>query len=261
MTIDQGNLFGCIGCGHCMAACPSGAISVSGRDFLPGDVVPLPERDNCADYEKLYSLMLRRRSIRSFTGQQVSQELVDRLVSAASTAPMGLPPSDTAITVFLCREKMQAFVDDITMAIKKYRWMFGKVPTALVGPFMGKDFVESVDTFIRPAFDTFIKEREENNKDVLLYDAPLGMLFSVHKNADPADPYINATYAMLAAEALGLGSIMLGVPGSILSVSKELKEKYKLQNAGKSMLFVSFGYPENHYFKAIKRRFAKVDYV
>ena len=42
------------------------------------------------------------------------------------------------------------------------------------------------------------------------YDAPLAMYFYGSPYCDPADPIIAATYAMIAAETLGLGSCMLG---------------------------------------------------
>jgi ferredoxin len=35
-------IFGCIACGHCMAICPQGAITIHGRHLSPDDLFPLP---------------------------------------------------------------------------------------------------------------------------------------------------------------------------------------------------------------------------
>ena len=54
---------GCIGCEQCMTVCPTGAITVSGRDVEPEDALPLPPREERASYDALLGLFRVRRSI------------------------------------------------------------------------------------------------------------------------------------------------------------------------------------------------------
>jgi nitroreductase len=87
------------------------------------------------------------------------------------------------------------------------------------------------------------------------------MYFHVSPYADPADPFITATYAMLAAEALGLGSCMIGTIGPMLkNGGKGLKEKYGLNPRNQPGIAIIFGYPAVKYRHTIQRNLAKVHY-
>ncbi len=98
-------------------------------------------------------------------------------------------------------------------------------------------------------------QRKEMKENWLLYDAPLAMYF-YGVFTDPADPYITATYAMLAAESLGLGSCMIGSINPFLRYGgKSLKSKYNINPKVREGIFVIFGYPKYSYNKAIKRTF------
>lgn len=259
LVIDQPRIFGCMGCGHCMCVCPQECISIAGRDMSAEDVIELPEKENRASYKQLYSLLLARRSTRNFKDKTVEPEVIGKIVEAVSTAPMGLPPSDVEILVLNSRQKVQEFADDIIEMVKKSRWMFSPLVSLLLRPFLGREYVESVESFIRPLADIFVEEKAKGT-DYLLYDAPLAMYFHTSPYADPADSLVAATYAMLAAESLGLGSCMIGTPAYFIKYSKKIKQKYNLPIKNQPGIVVIFGYPRIKYRKALTRRLAKVTY-
>jgi hypothetical protein len=127
--------------------------------------------------------------------------------------------------------------------------------------FMGKEAYESFNSFAATAADTFVK-KYDNGEDWFTYSAPMALYFHVSPYADPADPFIPATYAVLAGQTLGLGSCMLGVPNIILNyLGKDLKVKYDIPKKNKNGIFVIFGYPNLKYSHAIQRRFAKVKWL
>jgi len=259
LVMDQARFFGCIGCGHCMCVCPHDCIKINGRDISFADLIPLPEKEKRASYDQLYALLLSRRSIRNFRENPVERELIDQIVDAAATAPMGLPPSDVEILVLASRAKVQEFADDIIKMVKKSRWFFSPLMSSILRPVMGREYMESVETFIRPALNIFVEEKAKGN-DYLLYDAPLAMYFHCSPYADPADAFIAATYAMLAAESLGLGSCMIGTPAYFIKYGKEIKSKYNIPKKNQPGIVVIFGYPKIKFSKAIKRRLARVTY-
>ncbi|MBN1874953.1 MAG: nitroreductase family protein [Anaerolineae bacterium] len=259
VQIDQSCYFGCIACGQCVAVCPQHCITVTGRDFTLDDVLQMPTREERATYAQLQSLMLGRRSVRDFKDKPVVREYIDQIVSAAATAPMGLPPSDVQILIFDGKDKVAALSNDLLDWMQSIQWIVSPVMRAIMRPFVGKETGEVFDTFLAPALDAFLKKRAENI-DWLTYSAPLAMYFYTSAYADPVDPLIVATYAMLAAESLGLGSCMLGTPAYCFKYSKKLRRKYGMPNVSQQGILVIFGHPAVTYRRALRRRLGGVQF-
>lgn len=259
LKINQKPLFGCIGCGHCVAVCPHDAIAVNGRTLNPEDFSKL-EKDNLPDYESINQLLLNRRSTRDFKDKPVQQEIIDKILAMASTAPMGLPPSDVGVMVLNSKEKVKQFSFDFIDLLERMKWMVSPASLTLMRPFMRKDDYLLFKSFVIPMV-SFFTESRKRDENYLLYDAPLAMMFYGNMS-DPADPYIAATYATLAAESLGLGACMIGSVGPFLkNTGKDFKRKYGLPSKMRDSIIVIFGYPQVKFSKTIKRSFERVYYV
>lgn len=253
-------LFGCIACGHCMAACPAGAISINGRSMSPADLFGLPPGKSKATYGQLLSLLQGRRSIRKFTGRDVEKDVIDKILAAAVTAPMGLPPSDVNVLVHDSREKVRAFAVDFCKYLEGMRWFVSGWFLALMRPFWGKANDELFRGFIRPLFSVYIDNMKKGT-DFVTYDAPLTMYFYGSPYCDPADPVIAATYAMIAAESMALGTCMIGGIHPMIQSggrAKKFREKHGIKYRSREGIFVIFGYPAVKYRKGLKRTFASV---
>ena len=260
VKISNSPLFGCFACGQCAAVCPHDAISIAGRTLHSNDFVELPPKSMRASYVSLYDLMISRRSIRDFRDGEIPQNLAGKILDAAVTAPMGIPPSDVGVMVFEGREKVRNFSFDFITELAKMKKFFSPPMLALLRPFMSKADYEVSKSFLVPLIN-FFDETKKQDKNFLLYDAPLAMYFYNSGYCDPCDPYIPATYAMLAAHSLGLGCCMIGSIAPFLRRMKKLKAKYSIPAGSKDGIFLVFGYPKYKYQKAIKRSFAKVTYV
>lgn len=252
------SIFGCIGCGQCMTVCPTDAIRIHGRFTKPEDVFVLPPNDKTADYEPFLSLLQRRRSVRQFQDKVVDAEIIEKILDAARTAPMGLPPSDVNVLILDSKEKTHAFAKDFCQYLAGMKWFVSNWFLALMRPFWGKANDEMFRGLIKPLFRVYT-EGMQQGRNLVNYDAPLAMYFYGSPYCDPADPVIAATYAMIAGESLGLGTCMLGSVHPLIQNGKKAKkfrEDHKIKFKSREGLFVIFGYHNLHFNKGIRRTFA-----
>ncbi len=263
VVVSDTPCFGCIACGHCMAVCPSDAIEIHGRMLSPDNMFVLPDIEKSTDYDELLALLQCRRSIREFKDKPVSEELINKILEAAKTAPMGLPPSDVNVLVLDSKEKVQGFATDYCNFLKRMKWLVSDWFIALMRPFWGKPMDEMFKGFVRPLFDIYLGNMDKGI-NLVNYDAPLAMYFYGSPYTDPADPIVAATYAMIAAESLGLGTCMLGGVHPLIQSGKKAKkfrEQQGIKFASREGLFVIFGYSNVKYLKGIHRNFASVEAI
>jgi ferredoxin len=253
LCVVPDRMFGCIACGACLAVCPTEAITIAGRDLSSADVLGMPERDGRASYDQLMALLRARRSCRRFTSADVSEQDLALILETASTAPMGVPPSDVGVLVVSGREKVRALrVDLVEWLVSVRNWLKPTIP--LTRPFVSKLEYEQMRDFLVPAVD-MIRDTEE---DWLLYDAPLFLFFYGCGGADPADPMVAATYAMVAAESLGLGTCMLGFAPFPFRYSRKVRDRWRLPHKIQAGLCVIVGHPATRPKRGLRRRFAQV---
>jgi nitroreductase/NAD-dependent dihydropyrimidine dehydrogenase PreA subunit len=262
LTVSETPCFGCIACGHCMAICPTGAIKIHGRTLSPDDLFSLSNAGKIADYQSLQALLQRRRSIREFKDVPVEPELIQKILDAVKSAPMGLPPSDVHVLILDTKNKVNDFARDYCEFLQGVKWIVSGWFMALMRPFWGKSTDELFREFVKPLFEIFIGNMERGT-NLVTYDAPLAMYFYATPYADPADPIIAATYAMLAAESLGLGTCMIGGIHPMIQngrKARKFRQKQGIRYASREGLFVIFGHPGVKYLKGVNRTLASIDY-
>ncbi|MDD4969038.1 MAG: nitroreductase family protein [Paludibacter sp.] len=253
-------VFGCVACGHCMMICPTGVIAIEGRTLSPVELFDLPDKSIVPTYESLLAMLQHRRSIREFKDIPVEYEKITKILEAAQTAPMGIPPSDVHVLVLENKTQVHDFAVEFSTFLKSVRWMASNWFMALMRPFWGKANDEMMHSFMKPVFDVYIDSMEKG-ENWINYDAPLAMYFYGSPYSDPADPIVAATYAMIAGEALGLGTCMLGGIHPFIQYGKKarlFREKYGIKYPSREGLFVIFGYSDVHYKRGVKRTFADI---
>ena len=258
-TVSDQPLFGCIACGQCMAICPTQAIQINGREMSADDLIDFSGMKEKPDYESLKNLMIGRRSIRDFKDKEIPMEFILKIIDASVTAPMGIPPSDVNLLVIRGKEQVREFSFDVIDYFNRVKWLFSD-RLLWIWRLYGKETYQLMKTFVQPLLQ-FFPETKAKGENYLLYDAPLALYFTASSYSDPADPYIPATYAMLAAESLGLGSCMIGsVHPMIQSGAKKLKQKWNIPLKAPAGIIVIIGYPKYKFHSGIKRSFAKVSF-
>lgn len=254
---EEENLFGCIQCGNCMMVCPQDAIEIVGEDIDKNHLREL--NPDLPDYESVNSLFLKRRSCRKFKEQNVEKELIEKIINSAATAAVSIPPSEVKVLVIQGREKVKELKEDIMTNFEK----FIKI-SPLILPFM-KLFGKKADykafkEFVLPLGKGMIKNYKKGIDD-LFYEAPCVMVFYGSENIDKEDMLIAATQATIAAEALGIGTCIIGTVGAMLENNPHLRKKYGILKTDKVGTAFILGYPEVKYRKAFQRRFKEVTYI
>ncbi len=260
VSVRHDNPFGCVACGHCMMICPEGSIAVTGRSISPEDLLPLPLPEKRASADALAALMFSRRSVRRFSGREVDPAVTERIVEMAASAPMGIPPWDVGCITVLGRDKVRDLAAGIVKGYEGFLKIFRPWLLLLMRPFVGRTTWERFRHFILPLAELYV-ESSRAGRDVLFYDAPAVMIFHHSPYAETADAMIACTYAMLAAESLGLGSTMIGGAAPILQRNKALCLSLGVPPGNTPAIALILGYPDVTFGRAVRRRFSHVEIV
>jgi len=252
------DFLGCIACGHCLLTCPRDAIRVVGRRLSSADFRPLPD-ESPATAAQLDALLLSRRSVRRFLPQEVERTKVEQILEMVATAPMGIPPSEVGVVVISGREKMRKFTAESIAWFRRMKPILHPVTLALMRPFIGRKGYETFRDFIRPLMDQILREADAG-RDVFTYDAPLGLLFHGSPYDDGADRHIATTYAMVAAQALGFGSCMIGTSVA-LDRNLAFKKQYGIPEKNKLGLLLLVGYPDVTFHHSLRRQLGGVNWM
>ncbi|OGH97615.1 MAG: hypothetical protein A2104_02805 [Candidatus Melainabacteria bacterium GWF2_32_7] len=254
---NENSPFGCIQCGHCMMNCPTNSIKIRGEGISENDIVHLSE--HLPDFDAINSLFIKRRSIRKFKNQEIPKEIIDKIIQAASTAPISIPPSEVKILVINGFDKVQEFAEDLVKGFVQFQKIFNPLTLKLFKPIIGEVQYKLFKDFILPLAKITVDARKEGN-DVLFYNAPTVVLFYGTELTDKEDKILASAHAAIAAESLGLGTCIIGSVPPLLEKDKKLKEKYGiLKNEKPGMAFV-LGYPDIKFKRGIQRRFKAVRY-
>jgi nitroreductase len=255
VQVNENSPFGCIACGHCMMACPEGSISVTGRGISPDDLCPLPPKEERATADGLAALMLSRRSVRHFSDREVEPETLARIAQMAASAPMGIPPWDVGCVTVRGRDKVRELAAEVIKGYEGFLKLFKPWVLRVMRPFMGRETHEQYLHFVRPLAQTYVSAHREG-RDALFYDAPALMIFHRSPYADHVDAAIACTYAMLAAESLGLGNTIIGGAPPILARNKPLCRSLGIPENNTPALSMILGHPAVDFKRAIQRKFS-----
>lgn len=256
--VCEESAFGCIQCGYCMMSCPHDAIEVEGQDvskeYLRQMYTELP------NFEAINALFMKRRSARKFKEAEVPKEDIEKILLAAATAAISVPPSEVKVLVIHGRNKVEELRQEMMKSTKGF-FKFANSPLLnLLKIFSGNTQYKMFKDFVLPLCKVLIED-EQKGFDHLFYSAPSVLVFYGTEYIDKEDMILAANQATLAAEAMGLGTCYIGMVPPMLENNKKLKEKYGIRHKEKVGIAFVLGYPVVKFRKTIQRHFKQVKYV
>lgn len=255
----EDSLLGCIQCGECMMRCPSQAIEIVGEDIDNSHLVDYPH--NIADFNQLNSLFLKRRSCREYEKQEVSNEDIEKILSAASTAAVGLPPSEVKVTVIKGYQQVNVFRELILDELRHMQKIMTPFALSLMKNFMSANKYKELKDFVVPLVAATL-DKDKEGIDLLLYDAPAVVIFNGIKDFGDENSIIASTHATIAAEALGLGTCFIGSIPYIINNSDKLRRKYGVEKGEKASIAFILGVPKAvKRYKTFKRNFREIKII
>jgi nitroreductase len=139
--------------------------------------------------------------------------------------------------------------------VEKFLKIFRPRVITLLRPFFGKAQTEQFRSFIRPLAETYVSGWREG-RDLLFYNAPALMIFHHSPYADSVDAAFACASAMWAAEALGLGTTVIGGGATILQRNRALCSRLGIPGGNTPCLSMILGYPDVAFHHAVQRRFS-----
>lgn len=230
--IKEGKEKNCIKCQHCLAVCPTGALSIFGKN--PDDSTPTSAPTPNA--EELSNLIKTRRSIRKFKKEELSQAIREQLLETAAYAPTGHNKNNVLLTVTETKSDLEKVRSIIYDAIKK-----AQGEGLLTGPLA--------------MYGSFLKVWEEKGIDILFRDAPHLIIASAPSDDSNGIPnsVISLSYFELAANSMGIGTLWDGLLKIVFdNIAPELKSKLSIPENHTIGYMMVYGLPATKYARSIQ---------
>jgi nitroreductase/NAD-dependent dihydropyrimidine dehydrogenase PreA subunit len=222
----------CIACGHCLAVCPTGALTWKGMgpNQCPCLDDPLPSPG------QLTRLLKGRRSIRRYKDQPLERSTIERLLELARYAPSGHNAQPVEWVIYSGREQVKRISDLVTDWMQ---WLCKHHPE-IAGPL----HMELVVAQYRAGHDRVFR------------GAPHLLLTHAHKDNGfaPFSAIIALTYLELAAYSLGLGACWAGYFYRAVQNYKPLQEFLALPPGHITLGGMMMGHAQHRYLRIPQRK-------
>ncbi len=223
----------CMVCGHCVAVCPHGAMSIAGVELAD---CPDIERELDLSEEQAEQFLRSRRSIRVYQDKEVEEEVMRQLIKTASYAPTASNAQNLEWLVISGREQLLVYSE------KTIDWMRGVIQAA-------PDSLPA--TYFTPIVGGW-----EMGYDGTLRNAPTLVIASAPSaNLNGlVDASIALSYLELAALPLGVGTCWAGLLRGAMLNTPGMPQEMGLKEDHTWYYPMMIGYPKFKYHRLPERK-------
>jgi len=233
-TIPEHKQASCFKCFHCLAVCPTAALSILGKH--PDECHSL--RGALPSAAQLETLLKGRRSVRRYRAENLDRETIDRLLGAAWHGASGHNARQVRLTVVDDRDALQRLRGDVLARIAE-----------LV---RNRALPEGLESF-----STFVRAWERNGEDIIFRGAPHLLIASADERC--ATPQTDCVIALagfeLLAQSMGIGTLWNGLAKwSLERFMPELPDRLGVPKDHRIGYVMSFGRPAVIYHRTAPHR-------
>jgi nitroreductase/NAD-dependent dihydropyrimidine dehydrogenase PreA subunit len=247
----------CFYCGHCVAVCPSGAITHHSLDM---ENFPEAGRHKHLQPTELVELLRSRRSHRRYNPRRpVKRSIIERMLEAARYSPTGsnvqtlqhvvVTDPETLVALYqLCIHKMRS----------QYALLQDGAALTPMRPQEIHDLASWEDTF------ESVLEANDAGRDELFYGAPGVIITHAPREGTPCpveDATLAAFHMMLMAESLGLGTCFIGNFYELMRDSQAARDILGIPAKNDILMCFTFGYPAVRFRRLVDRQAPRISWI
>lgn len=251
------NPLACDFCGHCIAVCPTGAITHHELDI---ENFPPVEAGMNIEADRLHNFLRKRRSIRNYNQKRiVKRSVVEKMIEAARYSPTG---SNAQSLVHVVVQDRDTIAELARLCVENFRERYAvaqdKEALACMDPGETKELEDWLDIYesVVQAYDA--------GEDRLFYNAP-GLIVTHAPRAQTSCPIEDATLAsfhmMLMAESLGLGTCYIGNFYETANENQEIRKILGVSSDNDILMAFTFGYPTVRFRRLVDRKPPQVNWI
>ncbi len=223
----------CMTCGHCVAVCPHGALSVTGVDI---EDCPEIKKDLALSWDQANQFIRSRRSIRFFKDKAMNRETLEQLIETARYAPTASNAQNLHWTVIEGRDKLEA------LSQETINWMNRVIEAQPDSPMA--DYFRPVVARWATGYDGILRTAQT----LIVASAPKENVNGL------VDLSIALAYLELAALPLGVGTCWAGLLRAAMLATPELVESMGLPDEHAWFYPMMIGYPKFKYQRLPERK-------
>jgi len=230
----------CIQCQHCLAVCPTGALSILGRD--PQNSLPLPE--SLPSAQQMTALIRGRRSMRHFQPDPIDSSVIAAMLQTVANAPTGKNSRQCLFTVI---------EDQATMALFRKETIEG-LRTAVT-----EKRLSEAQCYFRHVVSAW-----DQGRDIIFRNAPHLLMVSVPQTVttSDADILIAMSYFELLAASMGIGTLWNAmIKWAISEIATDMYQRLGIPEDHVKGYALLFGNPAVTYHRTVQRDEASINRV
>lgn len=226
----------CFECGHCMAICKAGAITLKSYDGCEDRIQEYNSREIPVEYDDLLQFLKQRRSIRWFKNKKIDKATFDKLFEGAYYSPSAQNEQDVEFVVL--DEKLDEFMNLVYDIIK----------------------VDEDKFFRIKEFGDYLRDTSTKEFHPLLWS---GKQLILTFSTDKTSAVIANTRLELLAYSLGLGGFYSLFVLKADEIDHEKLMEFFPDIDKKKHMYSSFiiGYPKVRFRRTIPHRDVEVNYM